>query len=368
MFLLAGQSNIEYMALKNPTGCSTGGPRANVSYFLAAGAQGGTTPFQLVGPFPFATTPLMELGDLLGQAFPQDNVEIVMAARSGSSLLLRNQIPTFESWIDLSYFANPAMLMNRILPALGPLVGADELHIVWGQGESDCLSLHPQPVTTFEYWQWAQGLFAWLATNAGFVKYSVHLVTPGAIETAPPGQTDADADQLRDAYFLMERIPLVLPGLSPTIASVAHHYDIKHDAPNGVPDIYHLSDCGYTELARRIARGITAADSLPKLSGASSVPNATDVVLDVTAPLVTFPIGTSFVNFFAVSVNGTPVSNFQVGTVGQKLTVRIPAGGLTSTTPITIRYVAGSGFGDQWAAGGIGTPAGDALEPFLLVR
>lgn len=191
VFVLAGQSNTFELRSLVGTGCaSPGTTQTNVSYAEATSTTGLPGPWSLS---PIAITsvvanahPMLTLGNRLGAAFPNEQVELVMIAQSGSALLWRNFVTTSGvngAWVDQASPGNSLTWMNLMAPVLNALaLGAnDSLHIVWGQGESDALP--GQTTTTAEYMGWAQIVFAVLAANAGKSTYEVHLVTLGAVYT-----------------------------------------------------------------------------------------------------------------------------------------------------------------------------------------
>ncbi len=355
VYVLAGQSNIDLLAISAAGSCASPGPtQANVTYWLTSPTT--PTPSWPRGqmnlsqvPTPFVVSfcpPVLTLGNLLGQHHAGSNVEILHMAISGSALLWRNQQPGGEAWIDSVTPSNPSSLVRRYESAMQQLAlgPQDELHIIWGQGETDC---YPQGNTQLqEYADWAQLSFAWMAMAASKTSYSVHLVTLGALND--PVLVDADVDRIRDAYTSMVASPLTIPLLTPKLDIVAHHYDLKH------ADALHLTTCAYVDLARRIATGITAADSMPMvLPGAPTrLPGGFEATVQSNMPLVTRPPSTVLNNLFTVTVNGIALMNnqFTVGVAGQTITVHVNAGTLTSATPLSIRYVPGSGNGRSWDA------------------
>jgi len=354
VYVLAGQSNIEKLEISDPSAPSLS-PRSNVVYRLQY-----TFAAQAAAP----TTPMMVLGDRLGAAHPADNVEVVMLAESGSALLLQNIFPPFGFWMDPSSWGNGAAFMNTVVPLLGSVLQngtpIDEFHLVWGQGETDILQPVVPGITQAQYEYYAQLLFGWIAFVAGGTQtYEVHLVTPGAIEAG--WQQPAPADALRDAYFDMERNPMPTPpGWSARIASVAHHYDLKHAVSGGQLDPHHLSPTCYVMLAGRIADGIIAPAGMPKISGVLTV-SGTDATVSTSAQLTPVALGTSFNNYFAVSDNsGQPVV-FQVLVQANSVTVRAST---SFVPPVHVRYVAGSGFNGNWTSGPIVSTTGSPLEPF----
>ncbi len=191
----------------------------------------------------------------------------------------------------------------------------------------------------------------------------MHLVTLGAILNPlfAPGSVNA----VRDAYFEMSSTPVVLPGMTPTIRPVPHHYDLPH------VDLCHLTPCGYATLANRIADGILFPADVPRLTASpvSIDPNGFDIGIATTTPLTAMGFAQSANALFQVEVAGAavPSAGFQIGTNGNDVIVRILAGGLTPTTPVTIGHVRASGDGLNWAqtVPVIGLSTGMPLEPFI---
>lgn len=392
VYLLAGQSNIARLASSTPGCGAAGAVRSNVTYFRELAHPLGNGTFVLspgvplpLGPGPTGPVvldPIFELGTRLGLQRPNDQIEIVMVAQSGSALLLVNQVPPFEFWVNSASWFDTTGLTFRMNPLLTSLGGASEFHIVWGQGETDALvGSSVSGNLSFEYEILAQFVFGMLALQAGHTTYSVHLVTIGAIESA--AQSDKLVDHVRDAHANMQRAPLVVPPHVPSIEYAAHHYDLAHDllAP-GVFDPHHLSPCSYVTLARRIADGISFPAAQARVTGTGlGVPSGNTITIPVNVPLATYaatdsllfevirnsapaPVGMAFATILA-----TPTSPPAV-TVTFPTTVTV----LSSDT-ISVRYVAGSGFADKWATTTVpivaapspGVPA-RLLAPFFLSR
>jgi hypothetical protein len=374
VYMLAGQSNMA--AFSNATGgaCTPPGPtQANVTYWFA-GPTGTSTAWPLgqlgLAPIPLSVVltvipPALTLGNRLGARHPNDKVELVGAALSGSSLLWRNgQAHGGESWVDPTSLTNPETRMRRLELAMGQLAlgPQDELHIIWCQGESDCLP--GDNTTTAEYSVWAQVLFGWMAWSAGMASYDVHLISLGSLNQS--FRIDDDVNQVRDAFSTMPAAPIQFSGMQATILNAGHHYDLAH-----VDDL-HLLPCEYVNLANRAVNGILNPGALPRLASvAPTVISATEFTLTTTVDLATVLATQAKNSLFDISVNGTPVpsSAFTVEASGKTLLFRLPAAALTTSTPISIRHVAGSGFGRGWetfppfADAVLGLP----LEPFLLL-
>jgi len=367
VYLLAGQSNMERLWRSLPTTASpcttTGGLATNVTYWEPNG------PFLATGRQPFALDPrhpVALLGDQLGAQHPGQSVELMLIARSGSALLARNFISHAAAfgingaWVDENDLFNPFTwpnLMQPMLTSLG-LTSADELHILWNQGESDCIV----GMTTSEddYAFWSQAVFAQLAFYCGKFDYDVHLATIGWLND--PNFDDTLANSVRDAYFHMPANPIVFPGFAPQVEVVAHHYDLPHDAT------VHLSHCSYLEFAQRIAAGIAAPSSLPRVTAGVAVTGGTDITVATNQPLAAIGFGTLVNPFFDVRVGGVQLAQtaFQVSAGAGGVVVRVPAGGVTSTN-CSVRYVAGTGQAFNWP----GTTSlkdatnGVRLEPFV---
>jgi hypothetical protein len=369
VYVLAGQSNIEFLTTgalpTTPTCGHTGTLQPLVTYFQPGLSPSGLT---AVAFTPAPHVAVRTLGEALGAHHTGRPVEIVQIAQSASALLASNYYgfvsvyPTLNgAWVDETNLFHPFAWANVLAPVLASrgLGAADELHIVWGQGESDFLA----GMTTSEdqYSFWAQVVFAQLAFAAGKTDYVVHLVTPGALYSSSwPG---ASLDRLRDAYFHMPSSVIVFGGFHPRIRTAAHHYDLEHaDGP-------HLSHCGYVELAGRIAAGIAAPTSLAQVSGATSVSGGTDIAIATSGALATAAFGQASNKFFEVRVGGVALSpsDFEVAAGAAGLTVRVPAGGVTATN-FSVRHVAGSGYTLDWATMPTFVDASSALplEPFVL--
>lgn len=377
VYVLTGQSNTDLLGTTILAGnpCAWSGPSpANVTYHLtfasAPTAQWPKGQQQLSGDYSWAVAafqpPLQVLGSRLALQQPSAQIQIVHAAWSGSALLWRNRQPNGEAWVDPVTPGNTSTLGRRLETVMQQLaLGAqDELHFVWGQGESDCFL--GATTQEGEYSDWVRLLFGWLAQAAGKTKYSVHLVTLGGMYDAslPPTTTNA----LRDAFFRLPDNPLTLPGQAASYAPVAHHYDMAHP----VGDAYHLTPCGYRALADRIADGILQPGLVPRVldAGMSVAPNGFDIVVQTSTPLAAVGAGPGPTTFFSLAVNGVPVApaGFQVSTSGADLIVRYLAGGLTSSTPIELRHVPGTGWGTTWQTTVPiqGAALALPLEPFVL--
>lgn len=370
VFVLAGQSNTFELRSLVGTGCaSPGTTQPNVSYAEATSTTGLPGPWSLT-PIPLASVvanahPMLTLGNRLGAAFPNEQVELVMIAQSGSALLWRNFLHAPSAvnggWVDEGNPGNPLSWMILMAPVMNALAltSNDSLHFVWGQGESDALP--GMTTTTAEYMGWAQIVFAVLAANAGKSQYDVHLVTLGAVYT--PLVNGADWNRIRDAFFGMPSNILPLPGIQATIRPAAHHYDLEHR------DVVHLTACESVALASRIADGILTPSALPLRSAAApSVVGGTDIVIPTTVALAPMSFGQDTNKFFEVSVGSAILSpgDFEVGTSGASLIVRVTAGGVTATN-FSVRYVAGTGDALDWQT--MPTPVdavlGLSLEPFI---
>ena len=370
VFVLAGQSNTWDLRALDGTACaSPGTTQVNVSYWEAGLVAGSTGPWSL-DPIPIADVlanayPMLTLGNILGGAFPNEQVELVMIAQSASALLWRNYLhapsAVNRAWIDPLSPSNPFTWTNEMEPVMNALAltDADALHIVWGQGESDALP--GMTTTTLEYMTEAQHVFAELAADAGKSEYEVHLVTLGAVYT--PLVNDADWNRVRDAFFGMPSNVLPLPGVQATIRPAAHHYDLEHR------DLVHLTACESVALASRIADGILTPSALPlRSSAAPSILGTTDIVIPMTVALAPMPFGQSTNKFFEVTVGTTTLSpsNFWVATSANSLIVRVKGVTLTATN-FSVRYVAGTGDALDWET--MPTPVDAALglplEPFI---
>ncbi len=369
VYVLAGQSNIEFLTTGSipptPTCGHTGALNPLVTYFQPGASPAGLT---AVAFTPAPHVAVRTLGEALGAHHAGRPVEIVQIAQSGSALLASNYLgfvstyPTLNlAWVDETNIFQPFAWANVLAPVLASrgLGAADELHIVWSQGESDFLA--GMNTSEDQYSFWAQVVFAQLAFAAGKSSYVVHLVTPGALYSSVwPGPS---LDRLRDAYFHMPSNVIVFGSFQPTIHTVAHHYDLEHsDAP-------HLSHCGYVELAGRIAAGIAAPASLARVSGATSVSGGTDISISTAGALATAAFGQASNKFFEVRVRGLTLSpsDFEVAAGAAGLTVRVPAGGVTATN-FSVRHVAGSGYTLDWATMPtfVDAASGLPLEPFVL--
>ncbi len=355
------------------TGCASPGPtQSNVTYWFA-GVTGTSAAWPLgqlgLAPIPTSAVltvspPALTLGNRLGAAHPNDQVELVGIARSGSALLWRNgQAHGGESWIDPASLLNPETRVRRLELAMGQLglTAQDELHILWCQGESDCKP--GNNTTAVEYSIWAQVAFGWMAWSAGVTSYDVHLVSLGSLNQS--FRVDNDVNQVRDAFITMPVAPLQFLGMQATIQNAAHHYDLPH------ANDLHLLPCEYVTLANRLADGILKPHALPRLASDSArVISSTEFTLTTTVPLAPVAPTQTKNSLFDISINGLPVpsANFTVEAAGDTLIFRLPAGSLTATTPIRVRHVAGSGFGRGWETFAPFTDAAFRLplEPFLV--
>ncbi|MCC7012616.1 MAG: hypothetical protein IT454_08655 [Planctomycetes bacterium] len=371
-YVLAGQSNIERLASVTSIGCgSFGNHQTNVTYSAAVATP--ASPGWPAGRFTRIVIPASTvaawspgaylLGNILGAHHGIQPVEVCMIARSGSSLLFRNRPAGFEAWVDERAPSNPLALVRRMEPALAQLgLGAqDELHIVWGQGESDALSA--QPTAVDEYSAWAHMTFAWLALAAGKPAYAVHVVTVGAMNsTLVP---DAHANAIRDALRTLPNSAFALPGLQPSISVAAHHYDLSHADP------VHLDACGSFALAGRIAQGILTPSALPRvISTAPTVLNASEMTFTTNVPLVPIASSQSSNSLFEIFVDGLEIqpNDFKLDVTGTTILLRVSSADLSTATEISVRYVPGSGLGRNWD---VTPPIQSAalqlpLEPFAL--
>ncbi len=373
VYVLAGQSNIANLANIGPdlsVGCQNlSVPAPNVRYWQPGGTG-------LVPLGTDAVQPLFEFGQQLASADPNSPIDILMIAQSGSALLWSNALqlaPIYPgvhgAWIDASWWGNPVTLVHQNAQALMQLqmTGTDELHIVWSQGESDALG--PVSTPSLTYSNHAQLVFAGFGFYAGRSQYTVHLVSLGGLYE-PNDFNDTPVNQIRDAYRIMWQTPLGLIGPPPTIHVAANHYDLPHG------DTVHLSQCGYFELARRIADGIAFPIAQPRATGSlqfshpSGPSGPTDIAVKTNVTLAARPMGTAGQEFFEVRLLNPPTvlapSQFQVGVLNGVLTVRVFASGATAGN-VSIRYVAGRG-DPVWQtapAFGTGVP-GRVLEPFVL--
>lgn len=363
VYLFAGQSNTSRLGSRScPSAPSL---PSNVKWLI------GTTPAAHSGLFDFASA--------VGAAHYPSTVLIGMAAFEGSALLERNSHP---SWFPAQlpyWFGGPnELLANSVANAAlilsqGPV---DELHIVWGQGESDCISANPA-MPTFDYWAGVQFVTGAIAAPIGLPTYTVHLVTIGSIDippTAAPGspyQDPTDVDQIRDAYFALDRVPpLTLPWpVNPTYRSVAHHYDLPH------LDEYHLQNCEYRSLARRIADGIIFPSARARVNGTTlPSPNLTTNIINIptTTPLDPYTGGT---NHFRILHNGANLPVQSITTSGSNIVVQLATGTtFASGDTLSVRYIHGSGYNQNWAtltpirSVAAGAAGKRVLEPFVLSR
>ncbi|MGE3172278.1 MAG: hypothetical protein AB7O97_06590 [Planctomycetota bacterium] len=375
VYLLAGQSNVEGMQGAAVCASATGQALPNVDYWRAQYVDA-TGDFQLAGPLATPGTAMLELGHALGVHHAAEEVEVVMMAIGGSALLARNQLVS-GAWIDdSSPLSNRGTLMHRMAPVLQSLAQRriDELHIVWGQGETDCLRIGSGAAARDEYWYWSQVLFGWMALLTGnHQSYRVHLITLGSIElpdhwSLGGGTLTHATERVRDAYFRLERQPIVPDGWGPFIASAAHHYDLPHVAN----DPLHLAPCAYVTLAQRIADGVLAPAAQAKVTARElTEPIADTFVIPASVQLAEYKSDDS--PFFGVEVNGAAVTGVHVRTVGSSILVQLSTP-VTKLDRVTIRYVKGSGFGAHWAlsrpitADASGPLASRPLEPFVLSR
>ena len=369
VYVLAGQSNTADLRNLVGSGCpSAGVTQPNVTYWEATSSTGTLGPWSRT-QIPTASVvaaahPMLTLGNRLGAAHPGQQVEVLMIAQGASALLWRNFVTTAGvngACVDQAAPGNPFTWMRLMEPVMQSLAlgGADEFHIVWGQGESDALP--GQTTTTQEYIDWAQIVFAWLAAHAGKSEYTVHLVTLGALYT--PLVNGADMERIRDALFRMPGSVLPLPGITATILPAAHHYDLGHRDPA------HLTACESTVLAGRIADGILQPGALPlRVDAAPTLVGTTDIVIGTTAKLVAVPFGQASNKFFEVTRAGVVLSpsDFEISAAGFALTVRVPSGGLTPTN-FSVRHVFGTGNGLDWETMPtfVDTVLGLPLEPFI---
>lgn len=342
VYVLAGQSNMaELWTLTGPTCGQTTTLPANLTFWQPSTSG----PLRAVTTLPAASTPVRTLGERLALAHAPRPVEILMVAQSASALLKRNSLfpGVNQSWVNE---ANPTDLLawmhyGGFVASTLNLTAADELHIVWGQGESDCIN--GQTTTVAEYSFWSQFVFAVFATYTNKSAYDVHLVTVGALYDA--AWSTGVIDNIRDAFFEMPSNTIVFPGFQPTIRTAAHHYDLERRV-----DGVHLTHCASVELANRIADGILQPLQLPRVTGVTAVSGGTDIKIATNVNLVTVPAGQASNKFFEVTVGATTLSpaDFEVSANGSSLTIHVPAGGVTSNN-FTVRHVAGPGFGLDWA-------------------
>ncbi|MCK6445605.1 MAG: hypothetical protein L6Q99_04370 [Planctomycetes bacterium] len=341
VYVLAGQSNMAELWTLTGTTC---GQTATLPSNLTFWEPTFTPTLHAVTTVPAATTPVRTLGEQLALAHAPRQVDILMVAQSGSSLLRRNAPFTSGSgsWIneavptDITAWAHFGGYVASTLN----LNAADELHIVWGQGESDCIN--GQTTTVAEYSFWSQFVFAVFAAYTNKLTYDVHLVTVGALYD--PNWSNGVVNNIRDAFFEMPSNVIVFPGFLPTIRTAAHHYDLDRRT-----DGVHLTHCASVELADRIADGILQPLQLPRGTGTTSV-SSTDIKIATNVNLVTVPLGQASNKFFEVTVGGTTLSpsDFEISASGSSLTIHVPTGGVTPTN-FTVRHVAGPGIGLDWA-------------------
>lgn len=365
VYLFAGQSNIFNLSRDLSQTCYTITAAPNNTRFFPPGS--------------YTNTPLLEVGRLLGQAHAlnNDNVDIVNMAVSGSALLKRNSNPPGYSqqsyWMDETNILGDAnALLNWYVTGAASLLipnqpPIDELHIVWGQGETDCISTNPF-MPGFDYWFWCQRLMKEIAVKMSATTYHVHLVTIGAIEISPTAsvpQDPLDVNEIRDAYFAMDRFVLPFTGMTPYYRTVAHHYDLLH--ATGGTDPYHLDPCAYVTLAQRIAAGILTPGWQPRLASGITLQPPNQFTVTVSTGLTTTSTG-SAEKYFEVTVGGAVQTGFAVQAAGTTITFT-----LTQTLPtnplITVRHVHGSGFGLLWANPAVPLRAatgGAPLEPFVV--
>lgn len=373
VYLLAGQSNVRRLNDPAP-GCGAAAPGSNVRFAVAASAL----PTVGFSPVPAPAGEAMRyLLQELGQRHAPNLVDVISIGIDSSALLAQNCQPGAAAWIDSAWPTNPGTLVFALarpdpiwhalfaLPSIAAYAQpADELHIVWYQGESDC---YPGiATTTAEYWLWAQLVFATLAVQFGQPKFDVHLVTLGAIDS--PLQNGAHADAVRDAFAWLDRAPPPFAWPKASIAIAAHSYDLPHAGG----DPYHLTPCAYRALAERIVDGIEHPDRSPRVVGAQlTVVSDQELRIGTTVPLALTALDASRNRFFDVVVDGAPVGAFLTQALGNQLRIRVPAGGLAAATTIVVRHVPGSGHGRSWSSGvpPHGGPGGNRpLEPFVVTR
>lgn len=357
-YLLAGQSNIDNLGAAAP-GCGPATPTApNVTFLMA----------------PPIAEPLLELGNLLGQNQPQDTILVGKISVWGSALLQVNDAGC-RWWINSANWTDPGSIVMTLLPGLVQLPPVDELHIVWGQGETDALiGRSTIGNLTLEYEALAQVVFAQLAGLSGHPNCSIHLVTIGAVES--PLQSADLVNMVRLAHFEMQRSPL-FPATQ-TIGYAGHHYDLPHAVlPTGI-DPHHLAPCSYVQLGKRIADGLLFPNAQPQVLGATlATPTGNTIRIPVNVPLAPYAsIGSTL---FEVTHQGGVVQNVSIAAVTSPGTnaidVTLPSSiSLQASDRVTVRYVAGSGFQGKWASTTLPVVAaapgfaGRPLAPFFLTR
>lgn len=373
VYLLAGQSNVRRLNDPAP-GCGRSTVGANVQFQVAVSALPAS------GYSPVPTPPGEAMAYLLqelGRLHSPHRVDVVSVGIDSSALLARNCQPGAQGWIDSSWPANPGTLVFALtrpdpvwhalfaLPSVaGYLRPADELHIVWCQGESDC---YPGIATaTADYWLWAQVVFTALAVQFGQPTYHVHLVTLGCIDS--PLQNDASADAVRDAYTWLDRAPPLFPWPRAHITTAAHYYDLPHAGS----DPYHLTPCAYRRLAERIVDGIRYPGLVPRVDAAPpTIVSDQELRIGTNVPLAPTALDATRNRFFDLVVDGAPVVNFTTQAQGTQLRIVVPAGGLAAAASIVVRHVPGSGHGRNWSSGvpPHGAAGGDRpLEPFVVTH
>lgn len=342
VYVLAGQSNIaELWTLTGPTCGQTSTLPSNLTFWEPA-----LTPtLHATTTVPAPSTPARTLGERLALFHAPRPVDVLMVAQGASALLKRNTTFTGVNgcWVNETNPTDIAAWMHfgGFVASTLNLTAADDLHIVWGQGESDCIN--GQTTTEAEYSLWSQVVFAVFAAYTQKSAYDVHLVTVGALYD--PNWSTGVVDRIRDAYFEMPANLVAFPGYQPTIQPAAHHYDLERRV-----DGVHLTHCASVELADRIADGIIQPLQLPRVTGTTSVSGGTDITINTNVNLVTVPASQASNKFFEVTVGATTLSpsEFEVSASGSALVIHVPGGGVTATN-FTVRHVAGPGVGLDWA-------------------
>lgn len=346
VYILAGQSNTAFLSL----GASNPALQLpNVTYINVVGG---------VPASPLAAEPMMRIGNALGAFHGAGNkVELFQLAFPGSALDQANQLG-FGWWLP-----EPSLL--TVVRAVMTGVPADDVSIIWGQGETDMLG----GITTTQYVTLANQLFFEMRSIfPDSVPVQAYLVTPGALDPScifvPP--TDVNANAVRDAF---NGLHLQDGSLVPA-RIVAHHYDLPHAPVNCsgtmLTDV-HLSFAGYVQLGQRIADGITGAVGTYFEVTGSLVVNATTIDLRMTDS-ATPPSASANTLFSTTIVTGaTSVTVLPVA-------VSAPAAGvlrltyaagvnLAAATRILVRHVPGAGVSTQWTTAAVRTASGQPLAP-----
>jgi len=227
IFILAGQSNISRLSIGERDSSLE---LSNVKYFDIDTKDGQE----------YAAEPLMTFGHALGEAFPDDTIKIVQWAVEGSALRQEySQVGglQFPYWIGDDF--NLRKLIKDEIKDYN--FEADEINIVWSQGETD--AIFGCPLNLYVY------SLLWLLTTMGKMinpklKVNAYLM-PIGVNNLPAQDINA-WNTIKAAYAVLDGITTEY--LETRIA--AQHDDLP------LIDAYHHDLEGYIEIGRRLAQGI----------------------------------------------------------------------------------------------------------------